>query len=178
MRYSGRRVGATMFGMVRLLLLLMAVPLAGCGDNSLNLGPDEVLDLTGQWNLSFEKRSNPNVGCFARDLILTITQQPGTGILGGDMLNGVTEGGEAGCPGGPGPSSLSPGTVTGEVYRIADFEGKPQMLVEIAVSVPADLSATLIGGNGGQSSRFEGQGPVSNLLGLDVGIVVFTFKRR
>ncbi len=160
--------------MVRLLLLLMA--LAGC-DNSLNLGPDEVLDLRGQWNLSFEKRTNPNIDCFARGLILTITRQPSTDILG-DMLSGITEGGEAGCPGGPGPSNLSPGTVLGQVIRIEDFEGRPRVLIELNVSIPAELSANLTAVAVESSTSFESQGSVSNLLGRDVGIVVFTLKRR
>jgi hypothetical protein len=157
----------------------MAVPLAGCGDNGLNLGPGEVLDVTGQWSLSFDKQSNPNVGCFALGLILTITeQQPGTGILGGDRFKGVTEGGEADCPGGPGPWNLSPGTVVGEVRRLEDFEGRPHMRIELDVSIPPELSANLIGGNIPNPLSFEGHGPVSNLLGRDVGIVAFTLERR
>ena len=168
-----------MFSMVRLLLLLMAALLAGC-DNSLNLGPGEVLDLTGQWNLAFEKRTNPNVGCFASGLILTITEQSRTDIPPHfpDMINGVTEGGEAGCPGGPGPSNLSPGTVVGEVTRIEDFNGRPRVLIVLDVSIPAELSADLTADAVESSTSFEGQGPVSNLLGRDVGTVVFTLKRR
>ena len=166
-----------MFSMVRLLLLLMA--LAGC-DNSLNLGPGEVLDLRGQWNLSFEKRTNPNIDCFARGLILTITEQSSNDMFSfvQDMFSGVTEGGEAGCPGGPGPSNLSPGTVLGQVIRIEDFEGRPRVLIELNVSIPAELSANLTAVAVESSTSFESQGSVSNLLGRDVGIVVFTLKRR